>query len=535
MKKLLVLALLGLILGAGAWKSQNPEGTVDDVRAQATDVLNRLKAGAMTVRESSSMMQSASVKSSPDLTSLQERLAVVEESLAGSIADSPADSTATPEASGNATPAIDGLASSLKDALASTEANMVRLDAVDSRLELLVRRLDEQGVEKRLGDIQTSIDAIGEEVADIRSTNAAQEAALSNEVAVAREQATALGLRVDTLAASRNIAYDGSEPVNAESDGSNAGSASTADSLTASLDERFKALESRLENVNSDTRQIETLNEQLSEATTRISQLQQENAATRRALDQVNGSLAELKTAGESLSIDTVQAEIRDQLALLQSQFETSVETDNAAALQNLLNSTRTRVEDLEARVRDLPAASAEATSAQDTQTALESQIVSLERRLEDISSADPEIASTLSNVQEKVQEIESRGYVTQEDLRTQKEQRAVQYKIYFDRNSVEITEAAAAVLDSFIAQEKNRTTGVSIFGFTDRLGSATYNQQLALQRATNVRSYLIQNGLDYSKIKAMSGLGEDAAAAVLPDNAGDAQQRVVVLFAAQP
>ena len=49
------------------------------------------------------------------------------------------------------------------------------------------------------------------------------------------------------------------------------------------------------------------------------------------------------------------------------------------------------------------------------------------------------------------------------------------------------------------------------------------------------MRSYLIQNGLDFTKIKALTGLGEDAAAAVLPDEAADAQQRVVVLYADQP
>ena len=40
---------------------------------------------------------------------------------------------------------------------------------------------------------------------------------------------------------------------------------------------------------------------------------------------------------------------------------------------------------------------------------------------------------------------------------------------------------------------------------------------------------------MDYTKIKALTGLGEDAAAAVLPDNAKDSQQRVVVLYSEQP
>ena len=240
------------------------------------------------------------------------------------------------------------------------------------------------------------------------------------------------------------------------------------------------------------------------------------------------------QAAGASLSIETVQAEIRDQLALVQSQFESNAASDNTEALENLLNATRSQIQDLESRVQALPASSSEASNAQEIQTALEAQIVALEDRLGQINSADPELANTLTNVQNKVEELASQQFVTKEDLRAQQEQRAVQYKIYFDRNSSEITEDAAVVLNSFIAQEKNRTTGVSIFGFTDTRGSAAYNQQLALQRATNVRSYLIQNGLDYLKIRALNGLGEDAAAAVLPDNADDAQQRVVVLYAAQ-
>ena len=57
----------------------------------------------------------------------------------------------------------------------------------------------------------------------------------------------------------------------------------------------------------------------------------------------------------------------------------------------------------------------------------------------------------------------------------------------------------------------------------------------MCIRDRTNVRSYLIQNGFDYTKINTLSGLGEDAAAAELEDEVEDANQRVVVLFAAQP
>ena len=58
---------------------------------------------------------------------------------------------------------------------------------------------------------------------------------------------------------------------------------------------------------------------------------------------------------------------------------------------------------------------------------------------------------------------------------------------------------------------------------------------QLAMRRATNVRSYLIQKGFDFTKIKSLSGLGEDAAAIKSEDGEEDAKERSVVLFAAQP
>ncbi|PID60637.1 MAG: hypothetical protein CSB44_09650 [Gammaproteobacteria bacterium] len=126
----------------------------------------------------------------------------------------------------------------------------------------------------------------------------------------------------------------------------------------------------------------------------------------------------------------------------------------------------------------------------------------------------------------------------TREKLLSRQLDKSVEYKIYFEPDSREINDAAAQVLDSLIVQEKNRTTGISIYGFTDRRGSASYNQRLALARATAVRSYLIQNGVEYKLIQQVAGLGEDSAATLIDDNAEDAEdagQRMVMIFAAQP
>ncbi len=508
MKKLIVLALLGLVLGAGAWKVQNPQGTLSDARQQVVALGERLNSGVQAIR-----LPEQGDGQSPQQT-LEERLTLLEESIVSNSRD-------------EIPSAVDELTEVAQDAEAGNAANVVRLDAIDSRLELLVRRLDEQTVEQGLQQVRQGMETVSQDVAALRESASSRDAEVRSELATITEQIEALGLRLDTLAASSGTVS--ADALQGDDSGAEANSGSA--SLAASIDQRFTALESRLSTVNSDSRQIASLNDELQSAREQIRQLQESTASNRRNVDRIDGSVAQLRTTGESMSIDAVQAEIGDQLTLVQSQLESSDDDANIIALQRLLDNARVRINEVEARVQRLPASSEEAGGAQDAQSTLESRVVSLNERLADLRRRNPDTAGA----EQEEEPVAAGDFVSSDDLRGETEPQAVQYKIYFDRNSVEITDDAAVVLDSFIAQEKNRTTGVSIFGFTDTLGSATYNQQLALQRATNVRSYLIQNGFDYTKIKALNGLGEDAAAAVLPDNAGDAQQRVVVLYATQP
>ncbi len=49
---------------------------------------------------------------------------------------------------------------------------------------------------------------------------------------------------------------------------------------------------------------------------------------------------------------------------------------------------------------------------------------------------------------------------------------------------------------------------GLSIFGYTDDVGTAEYNQQLSLRRANAVKDYLVQAGID-SGIVNVKGYGK--------------------------
>ncbi len=543
MIKLLLLALLGIGLGGGVWKAQNPDGTVDDLKNQAQSTADRLKSGV------------DAVVGYPDAqggqTSMEERLAQIEGQLGEDNGDALAaelqaiveeqltentstlvnlqdtfDERVAPME--DMTVAVAELGTALQETRARADAGTARIDSIDSRLDLLVRRLDEQTTDTDLETLTQDVEQVRTELSTLTSDNEDTLAVLNESLAGINEQTSGLGLRLNTFLTSS------SAEANADSD---AAEATTTLALGTDLDERFNAIEERLATVNTDSRRIVSLTEQLEAANAKIEQLEQQDAQSAESLQQLSSSVSELSTASESLSIDTIQTQISDQLALAQSQFDSTAANANTAQLEALLDTTRNRIQTLEQRVQDLPASSTEADDAYQTQSALQTQIADLELRLEALTAADPALETAVQDVKQQVEQLSAQGFVTQEELRSQSKSEAIEYKIYFDRNSTEITEDAARVLDSFIAQEKNRTIGVSIFGFTDRSGSAAYNQQLALQRATKVRSYLIQNGLDFTKITALTGLGEDAAAAVLPDDddAADAQQRVVVLYAAQP
>jgi len=476
MKKFLLLAILGLVLGGGVWKAQNPDATVDDLKANGLSMFERLKSGVDSGIDA--------VVAYPG-----ETREAAETATAQQTAEEPA---------------------------AATGAQAL---------------VDEQAV-----SVDTVSSAVAELDTALKDTRARAEQTNTSEEALAQvvEQTESLRLRLDTLA--RTASDD--ESTTASTDATDTGVIPDSPSLaalTTSIDERLTGIEQRVDTVNADSRKVETLTQQLLAANNRIDELTQQNSAMEQSLEELGESVDELNTLNESLSIEAIQARISDQLELAQSQFDNSTEDSDTAELEELLQVTRNRIQTLEQRVQNLPASSSEADDAQQIQNALQAQIGSLEERLENITQTDPALESRVNDVKEQVEQLSAQGFVTQEELRRQSESEAVEYKIYFNRDSADITDEAARVLDSFIAQETNRTTGVSIFGFTDRSGSATHNQQLALQRATNVRSYLIQNGLDFSKITALSGLGEDAAAAVLPDDAADAQQRVVVLYAEQP
>ena len=88
------------------------------------------------------------------------------------------------------------------------------------------------------------------------------------------------------------------------------------------------------------------------------------------------------------------------------------------------------------------------------------------------------------------------------------------QRTVYFDFNSASLTTESKAKLDALadLINRSSAITDVRIHGFTDQMGSSTYNDALATKRAHAVKSYLDGK----SNVKAsgidLKGLGKSDA-----------------------
>jgi outer membrane protein OmpA-like peptidoglycan-associated protein len=102
-----------------------------------------------------------------------------------------------------------------------------------------------------------------------------------------------------------------------------------------------------------------------------------------------------------------------------------------------------------------------------------------------------------------------------------------------FDSGSAQIKPQMRPVLDQ-LAQGLDPKTRVSIVGHTDNVGGEELNNRLSLDRATNVRDYLRNHGVDQGRM-ITNGRGEQAPIASNDTAIGRAQNRRVDIFLNEP
>ena len=553
MKTLIVLLLATMGLGAAYWKIQHPNATVDDVRAGANSTLERAKTGFAAFRDSSSTninaaAQEQETQTNNRITSAESRIDASDGKFT-EIDNKINQLNSSVDALAEEIITVSSSLGNLNDNVAASSGENLgvdgRFDSMNQRVNELAAQLNEQDAEQTLTNIGTRIDSIDSRLSVLAQSNGQTLEAnaqtldeIDAKVTQVADQTSALEARINTLS------------IESSSDGDDEGN------LRVQVDQRLQEIEAKLATTNSNSLRVSSLVERLNSAdqqltalsaaqtdagsssqriddmlaaleanTTRTAQLQSEFDAANEKIASLTEELSALKSTGSNASVESLQADLTGQLAQLESRIENTTDNTDISTLNTALATTRSRIQQLEQRIQNLPTDDESAQNAQAAQTNLQEQIAAMERRLRALpQQTDPKLLNTLNQVQADVAE-----------LRDRETSNSVEYKVYFGQSSVQISDEAAVVLKSFIRQEQERTTGVNIYGFTDRSGDASFNQRLALQRATSVRSFLIQNGFDFTKIKSLSGLGEDAAAATLDDGAEDANQRTVVLVADQP
>ncbi len=97
---------------------------------------------------------------------------------------------------------------------------------------------------------------------------------------------------------------------------------------------------------------------------------------------------------------------------------------------------------------------------------------------------------------------------------------------IFFDTDKYELKEKSTGELQKIVRfLNENPAVNIQISGHTDNVGSAVYNRQLSLRRATSVYNYLISHGIDAKRVR-YKGFGADNPVAPNETEEGRAQNR---------
>jgi len=106
-----------------------------------------------------------------------------------------------------------------------------------------------------------------------------------------------------------------------------------------------------------------------------------------------------------------------------------------------------------------------------------------------------------------------------------------VHINLYFKNNSNDLTEESAGKLTEILKMIQDRIPcDVNIIGHTDTKGQASYNEKLALKRATYVKEWVLSSNVDLNNLEVKS-YGESDLLVETKDNVSEAKNRRVEVF----
>lgn len=159
--------------------------------------------------------------------------------------------------------------------------------------------------------------------------------------------------------------------------------------------------------------------------------------------------------------------------------------------------------------------------------TAVRSEMTTADNSLSDrITATDGRVTALTSRLDSLERDLQALR--TEFNASVQRMETAVRFNVpvHFDFDDATIRESDRPMLDRFAQVVGKYYTGstITVEGFTDPAGSAGYNQQLGMERAEAVSSYLGGTaGLTAATLKAVS-YGEARNRQVVPDAQGPGQ-----------
>lgn len=90
---------------------------------------------------------------------------------------------------------------------------------------------------------------------------------------------------------------------------------------------------------------------------------------------------------------------------------------------------------------------------------------------------------------------------VSTSDMKRREDEKFKVTNIYFDFNSTELTEPEQTQLEILAIYLKKNQKRCTFIGYTDNVGSQTYNQKLSEDRAKTVIAYLVKQGIDANRL----------------------------------
>jgi peptidoglycan-associated lipoprotein len=144
--------------------------------------------------------------------------------------------------------------------------------------------------------------------------------------------------------------------------------------------------------------------------------------------------------------------------------------------------------------------------------------------------AVEERLGSRIDNVDRRIDQMETalRDLRDEFQVTVERLENAIRFNapVHFAFDDATVRPQDRPVLDRFAETVRAYypNASITVEGFTDSAGSASYNQRLGLQRAESVKDYLVASGLSSEQLRAVS-YGQAQERQIIPGAAGPGEE----------